>query len=172
MDELEIELEGDLLNTTTMDAENASNLTGRAAATPQGMLVTYSALFIMALGPILIGSLRSVPYHSAMRVSVPDGNILSPILSIQLRRGHDSCPQKSGDESVDRIRMWDAALFPFYASGGLFGLYLFFKVPFFNLCARFKVQCCHYCSVPLLVGDCGSNGSQTISMSLLLVDNS
>ena len=72
----ELEVGGDLLNTTAMDAENASNLTGRAAATPEGMLVTYSALFMMALGPILIGSLRSVPYHSAMRVSVPDGRLL------------------------------------------------------------------------------------------------
>ena len=48
--------------------ENASNLTGRDAATPMGIVVTYTALFAMALGPILVGSLRSVPYHSSMKV--------------------------------------------------------------------------------------------------------
>ena len=56
------------MNATVVEAENASNLTGRAAATPEGILITYSALFAMALGPIFIGSLRSVPYHSAMKV--------------------------------------------------------------------------------------------------------
>ena len=53
-----------------MEADNASNLTGRDAATPMGIVITYSALFSMALGPILIGSIRSVPYHSSMKVSV------------------------------------------------------------------------------------------------------
>jgi len=33
-----------------------------------------------------------------------------------------------GEEAGDRIDMKDAAMFPLYASGGLFGLYLFFKV--------------------------------------------
>lgn len=37
--------------------------------------------------------------------------------------------QKNGHEAADRIKMRDAAMFPFYASIGLFGLYLFFKVP-------------------------------------------
>ncbi len=54
-----------------LDVDNASNLTGRGAATPLGIAVTYSALFGMALGPILIGSLRSVGYHSTMKVSIP-----------------------------------------------------------------------------------------------------
>ena len=36
--------------------------------------------------------------------------------------------QLNGQETVDRIKMRDAAMFPFYASIGLFGLYLFFKV--------------------------------------------
>lgn len=56
------------LNTTVLGADNATNLTGRAAATTEGMIVTYSALFVMALGPIFLGSLRSVAYHSSMRV--------------------------------------------------------------------------------------------------------
>ena len=33
-----------------------------------------------------------------------------------------------GEEAGDKIDMKDAAMFPLYASGGLFGLYLFFKV--------------------------------------------
>ena len=49
---------------------NATNLTGRAAATPQGIALTYVSLFIMALGPIILGSLRSVHYHGGLKVSV------------------------------------------------------------------------------------------------------
>ncbi len=60
--------EAPLVNASLVEADNASNLTGREAASLQGIVVTYSALFAMALGPILLGSLRSVPYHSAMRV--------------------------------------------------------------------------------------------------------
>ena len=56
------------LNVSVVEADNASNLTGRAAASAEGIIITYSALFAMALGPIFIGSLRSVPYHSAMKV--------------------------------------------------------------------------------------------------------
>ena len=36
--------------------------------------------------------------------------------------------QKQGEEAQDKIGMKDAAMFPVYASGGLFGIYLFFKV--------------------------------------------
>ena len=36
--------------------------------------------------------------------------------------------QKLGEEAQDKIGMKDAAMFPVYASGGLFGIYLFFKV--------------------------------------------
>lgn len=36
--------------------------------------------------------------------------------------------QRKGEEATDKIDMRDAAMFPLYASGGLFGLYLFFKV--------------------------------------------
>ena len=56
------------LEAKVIDPDNASNLTGREAATTEGIIVTYSALFAMALGPILIGSLRSVPYHIVMKV--------------------------------------------------------------------------------------------------------
>ena len=36
--------------------------------------------------------------------------------------------QKKGQEASERIRMRDAAIFPFYASAALFGLYIVFKV--------------------------------------------
>ena len=49
--------------------ENASNLTGREAASREGLVVAYSSLLIMAVLPILIGSVRSVAYHYNMRVS-------------------------------------------------------------------------------------------------------
>ena len=48
--------------------ENVSNVTGREAATPQGIAITYSSLFLMALVPLLVGSLRSVGYHAGLRV--------------------------------------------------------------------------------------------------------
>lgn len=57
-----------VLNVSGVEVDNATNVTGRDAATTEGIIVTYTALFAMALGPIFLGSLRSVPYHSAMRV--------------------------------------------------------------------------------------------------------
>ena len=49
--------------------ENASNLTGREAASREGLIVAYSSLMLMAVVPILVGSLRSVRYHYNLRVS-------------------------------------------------------------------------------------------------------
>ncbi|XP_064396205.1 minor histocompatibility antigen H13-like [Halichondria panicea] len=80
---------------------NETNMTGRGAATPQGIALTYASLFLMALGPIVLGAFRSVHYHSGLK--------------------------KRGEEASDRIAMRDAATFPLYASAGLFGLYIFFK---------------------------------------------
>ena len=53
-------------NLTVVD--NASNLTGRDVATPEGIAITYFSLFLMALGPILLGSIRSVKHHLYLRV--------------------------------------------------------------------------------------------------------
>ncbi|CAI8056723.1 Minor histocompatibility antigen H13 [Geodia barretti] len=85
----------------TAGVENTSNVTGRDAATPEGIAITYGSLFLMALLPLFFGSLRSVGYHTGLKTR--------------------------GEEAGDRIGMRDAAMFPVYASGGLFGLYLFFK---------------------------------------------
>ena len=63
--ELEVETNGTLLGDV---ADNASNITGRAAATPEGIALTYMSLFLMALGPILMGAFRSVHYHTELKV--------------------------------------------------------------------------------------------------------
>jgi minor histocompatibility antigen H13 len=85
----------------TAGVENTSNVTGRDAATPGGIAITYGSLVLMALLPLFFGSLRSVGYHTGLKTR--------------------------GEEAGDRIGMRDAAMLPLYASGGLFGLYLFFK---------------------------------------------
>ena len=56
------------LENATVDELNASNLTGRDAASAGGILITYTSLFMMALAPIVIGSLRSVSYHHHLKV--------------------------------------------------------------------------------------------------------
>lgn len=48
--------------------ETAKNVTGRAAATPEGMFVAYSSLVLMALLPIFFGSFRSVKYLIEQKV--------------------------------------------------------------------------------------------------------
>ena len=60
----ELEVEGE--NLTIVD--NASNMTRRDAATPEGIAITYFSLFLMALGPILLGSFRSVKHHLFLKV--------------------------------------------------------------------------------------------------------
>ena len=52
------------------NVSNATNATGRAAATPEGIAITYGSLFLMALVPIVWGSLRSVGYHAQLKVGV------------------------------------------------------------------------------------------------------
>lgn len=127
-------------------AENVSNATGREAATTEGIIITYSSLFLMALLPLLFGSLRSVTYHSGLKVGGARErsymHVVRRVASItdfcRVWGGLWHCsgpipslshsPQTRGEEAGDRIAMKDAAMFPVYASGGLFGLYLFFKV--------------------------------------------
>lgn len=47
--------------------------------------------------------------------------------------------QARGEAAEDKIEMRDAAMFPLYASGGLFGLYLFFKVTDSNMAVSEEV---------------------------------
>lgn len=81
--------------------ETAKNGTGKVSATPEGMLVAYSSLVLMALLPIFFGSFRSVK-----------------CLSEQKRNG----------ETPESMTSKDAAMFPIVASCTLLGLYVFFKI--------------------------------------------
>ena len=105
------------------NVSNASNATGRDAATAEGVAITYSSLFLMALLPLFFGSLRSVGYHAGLKVQRCRGQRTVTLLALLY-----ISPQTRGEEAGDRIAMRDAAMFPVYASAGLFGLYLFFKV--------------------------------------------
>ncbi|XP_065062006.1 minor histocompatibility antigen H13-like isoform X2 [Rhopilema esculentum] len=102
--------DADLVSQTLNDTVNATlnNATaqnrtamGRAAATPQGLLVAYCSLVLMALIPIFFGSFRSI--------------------------GHKKRQKESG-EKIESMSKKDAAMFPIIASCTLFGLYIFFKI--------------------------------------------
>ncbi|XP_078361645.1 signal peptide peptidase-like isoform X2 [Oculina patagonica] len=90
-----------LANLTAAVNETAKNATGRAAATPEGMLVAYTSLVLMALLPIFFGSFRSVKYL---------------------------IEQKKNGEQPESMTSKDAAMFPIIASCTLLGLYIFFKL--------------------------------------------
>lgn len=116
-------MESEVKDSVLENDSNVINATGREAATPEGIAITYGSLFVMALLPLFFGSLRSVAYHVDLRVlGSQDGATCYSNLSLP------SFLQTRGEEAGDRIAMKDAAMFPLYASGGLFGLYLFFKV--------------------------------------------
>ncbi|XP_014786568.1 minor histocompatibility antigen H13 isoform X2 [Octopus bimaculoides] len=93
-----------VLNATSADnaaTSGATNATMRVPATPEGMVVAYSSLVIMALLPIFIGSFRSVKHHKE---------------------------QKKSGEKPETMSSKDAAMFPIIASCALFGIYMIFKV--------------------------------------------
>ena len=63
------------------NVSNVTNATGRDAATPEGIAITYGSLFLMALVPLFVGSLRSVGYHAALKVKYrPTGKAANPSL--------------------------------------------------------------------------------------------
>lgn len=55
-------------NLSTVVNETAKNATGRVPATPEGMLVAYASLVLMALLPIFFGSFRSVKCLTEQKV--------------------------------------------------------------------------------------------------------
>ncbi|XP_055919369.1 minor histocompatibility antigen H13 [Eupeodes corollae] len=73
----------------------------KTPSTPEGMAVAYGSLVIMAILPIVFGSIRSVK-HQKMK--------------------------KESGEKADTMTNRDAMFFPIIASCTLFGLYLFFKI--------------------------------------------
>ncbi|VDP93940.1 unnamed protein product [Echinostoma caproni] len=79
--------------------QNVTNTTADSVEpTPAGLFLSSTVLFLLALGPIFFGSLRS------------------------------KAPQNESDVEVVTSR--NAAVFPIYASGALFGIYIVFKVHF------------------------------------------
>jgi len=81
-------------------AENGTD-TEKAVMAPEGMLLAYSSLMLMALFPVYLGSLKSIIYHAK---------------------------QKASGEPMDILTTKDAAMFPIIASCALFGLYIVFRV--------------------------------------------
>jgi len=88
-------------NVTMNGTAGNATLSGRAAATPQGLLLAYISLVIMAVIPIWIGSFKSVVFNKK---------------------------QKESGEKIESMSKRDAAMFPIIASCALFGLYIFFKI--------------------------------------------
>ena len=80
--------------------EVVKNVTGRAAATTEGLALAYASLFLMAVVPIVWGSFRSITYHRT---------------------------SKENGEEVEMMSTKDVYMFPIMASGMLFGIYLVVK---------------------------------------------
>lgn len=90
-------------------AENLTNGTNTTVAekfkpTPEGLILAYSSLVIMALIPIIVGSFRSV---------------------------HHQIHQKTSGEEIETMSTKEAMMFPLIASCTLFGIYIVFKVGIF-----------------------------------------
>lgn len=87
-------------------AENLTNGTNTTVAekfkaTPEGLILAYSSLVIMALIPIIVGSFRSV---------------------------HHQIHQKTSGEEIETMSTKEAMMFPLIASCTLFGIYIVFKI--------------------------------------------
>lgn len=55
-----------VLNETNNDT--LANATAKIPATPEGMAVAYTSLFLMAIFPIFVGAFRSVKHHKEQKV--------------------------------------------------------------------------------------------------------
>lgn len=141
-------MDAEVNDSVVENISNITNATGREAATPEGIAITYGSLFVMALLPLFFGSLRSVGYHVALKVSRSKDGVPTTVTS-----GYHFL-QGRGEEAGDRIAMKDAAMFPVYASAGLFGLYLFFKV--WGVVSVGGTVCTHRNSDRLIFGVCVS----------------
>ncbi|XP_065182967.1 minor histocompatibility antigen H13-like [Sycon ciliatum] len=89
----------------SINGTNGSSLasSGIMVATKEGIIIAYTALVVLAVLPIIIGSIRSVEFLKKARVS------------------------KKAGEDVDVISTKDAMMFPVFASCALLGLYIVFK---------------------------------------------
>lgn len=80
---------------------NGTNSTEKFKATPEGLILAYSSLVIMALIPIVVGSFRSVKHQMT---------------------------QKDSGEEIETMSTKEAMMFPLVASCTLFGIYIVFKL--------------------------------------------
>ena len=64
----DVNVTGNLNNATLNETLKNATLTGRAAATPQGLFVAYTSLVVMALLPIWYGSFKSVLFNKKQKV--------------------------------------------------------------------------------------------------------
>ncbi|XP_017011553.2 minor histocompatibility antigen H13 [Drosophila takahashii] len=94
-------LSGILENVNAAPKNESAPAEKKTPSTPEGMAVAYSSLVVMAMLPIIFGSIRSVKLHKL---------------------------KKSTGEKADTMTKKDAMYFPLIASCALFGLYLFFKI--------------------------------------------
>ena len=63
------EIVENVTNVTSNDTLSGGAL-GRSAATPEGLLLAYVSLIVMALLPIWYGSFRSVAFNKKQKVSL------------------------------------------------------------------------------------------------------
>ena len=58
-----------VVNATMNETAANKTVTGRAAATPEGLLLAYASLIMMALLPIWFGAFKSVIFKKKQKVS-------------------------------------------------------------------------------------------------------
>lgn len=85
----------------TLTNDTNTTVTEKFKATPEGLILAYSSLVIMALIPIVVGSFRSV---------------------------HHQKFQKTSGEEIETMSTKEAMMFPLIASCTLFGIYVVFKI--------------------------------------------
>ena len=59
-----------VINSTMNDTATNKTLSGRAAATPEGLLLAYASLILMALLPIWFGAFKSVIFNKKQKVNI------------------------------------------------------------------------------------------------------
>ena len=59
-----------VINSTMNDTASNKTLSGRAAATPEGLLLAYASLILMALLPIWFGAFKSVIFNKKQKVNI------------------------------------------------------------------------------------------------------
>ena len=110
------------VETVTETVAEAVNGTAKIPATPEGMMVAYGSLVIMALIPIFLGSFRSVDSQKEQKDNhVRKRNVIFFIPSF------GTFQEKTG-ERPETMTQKDAMMFPIIASCALFGLYIFFQI--------------------------------------------